>query len=72
MSMYASETSDSEPKPKPIDNVVDKRIVALESKVSNLINRVDGMQSALDDANRNNRKLKNDLNAVTMILRSRK
>jgi len=72
MSMYASETSDSEPKPKPIDNVVDKRIVALESKVSNLINRVDGMQSALDDANRNNRKLKNDLNAVTMILHSRK
>jgi hypothetical protein len=70
--MYASETSDSEPKPKPIDNVVDKRIVALESKVSNLINRVDGMQSALDDANRNNRKLKNDLNAVTMILHSRK
>jgi len=72
MSMYASEPADFESKPKSVDNAVDKRIVALESKVSNLINRVDGMQSALDDANRNNRKLKNDLNAVTVVLRSRK
>ena len=72
MSMYASATEDSELKPKPVDNTVDKRIASLESKVSSLISRLDRMQTALDAANRANRKLTNNLDTVTAVLRSRK
>jgi hypothetical protein len=70
--MYASETSDSEPKPKPVDNVVDKRIAALESKVSSLISRLDRMQAAFNAATRGTRKLANNIDTVTAVLRSRK
>ena len=72
MNRYASSTEGTEPKAKPVDKTVDKRIDALESKVSSLMARLDRMQATIDEVNRSNRKLANNLDTVTAVVRSKK
>lgn len=72
MSMYSSDSENAEPKAKPVDKTGDKRIDALESKVSNLMARLDRMQATIDEVNRSNRKLANNLDTVTAVVRSKK
>ncbi len=72
MSMYASDPDNTEPKVTIVDKTVDKRIEALESKVSSLMARLDRMQSVIDNVTRSNRKLANNLDTVTAVVRSKK
>lgn len=79
MDIYASKQKNTD-KDVPNDLVkkVNDRInridefVKLESKVSNLTNRLDKMQSIIDQLSRANRKLANNLDTVTAIIRSKK
>ena len=72
MNMYASGAEGTEPKVKTVDKTDDKRIDALESKVSSLMARIDRMQSAIDTLSRSNRKLASNLDTVTAVVRSKK
>ena len=72
MSMYSSDPESTEPKVKTVDKTDDKRIDALESKVSSLMSRIDRMQSVIDTLSRSNRKLANNLDTVTAVVRSKK
>lgn len=72
MSMYSSDPDNTEPKVTIVDKTVDKRIEALESKVSSLMARLDRMQSVIDNVTRSNRKLANNLDTVTAVVRSKK
>ena len=72
MNRYASSPEGTEPKAKPVDKTGDKRIDALESKVSSLMTRIDRMQATIDEVTRSNRKLANNLDTVTAVVRSKK
>jgi predicted RNase H-like nuclease (RuvC/YqgF family) len=72
MNRYASSPEGTEPKAKTVDKTVDKRIDALESKVSSLMARIDRMQSIIDEVSRSNRKLASNLDTVTAVVRSKK
>jgi predicted RNase H-like nuclease (RuvC/YqgF family) len=72
MNRYASSPEGTEPKVKIVGKTVDKRIDALESKVSSLMARIDRMQSIIDEVSRSNRKLASNLDTVTAVVRSKK
>ena len=72
MNRYASSPEGTEPKVKIVGKTVDKRIDALESKVSSLMARIDRMQSIIDKVTHKYNKLANNLDTVTAVVRSKK
>jgi chaperonin cofactor prefoldin len=70
--MYTSDTKNTQPKVKTVVKADDKRIAALESKVSSLLIRIDRMQSVIDKVTHKYNKLSNNLDTITAIIRSKK